>query len=225
EIRTVQPHGPYLLGGFSGGGITAYEIAQQLLADGEEIALLVMLDTILPVQPELSSADRAKIQMIEIQNKGPQYFAEWADRRMRWEMAKLKKRLAGEEEEAATTPQFQNDAIEAAFRAALPRYVVKPYPGRVVLFRPKLDKRWVLGPDRFVNSERMFVYEDNGWGQHVDQMDVFEVPGDHDSMVLEPNVRILANRLRRFLDDSEEDFRQQEVRRALEQRSSPETTV
>ncbi|MEM7674541.1 MAG: SDR family NAD(P)-dependent oxidoreductase [Myxococcota bacterium] len=225
EIRTVQPHGPYLLGGFSGGGITAYEIAQQLLADGEEIALLVMLDTILPVQPELSSTDRAKIQMIEIQNKGPQYFAEWADRRMRWEMAKLRKRLAGEEEDEATTPQFQNDAIEAAFRAALPRYVVKHYPGRVVLFRPKLDKRWVLGPDRFVNSERMFVYEDNGWGQHVDQMDVFEVPGDHDSMVLEPNVRILANRLRRFLDESEEDFRQREVRRALEQRSSPETTM
>ena len=35
ELRTVQPHGPYLLGGFSGGGITAYEMARQLEADGE----------------------------------------------------------------------------------------------------------------------------------------------------------------------------------------------
>ena len=35
EMRTVQPHGPYLLGGFSGGGITAYEMARQLEADGE----------------------------------------------------------------------------------------------------------------------------------------------------------------------------------------------
>ena len=218
EMKTVQPHGPYLLGGFSGGGITAYEIAQQLLASGEEVALLVMLDTILPVIPELSSSDRAKIQMIELKSKGPQYFAEWAESRMRWEVEKLKKRFAGEEEEIAT-PQFQNDAIEAAFRAALPRYDLKPYPGRVVLFRPKLDKRWVLGPDRYVSSERLFVYEDNGWGPHVGRIDVFEVPGDHDSMVLEPNVRILANRLRRFLDEAEEDFRQREVRAALERRA------
>ena len=35
ELRTVQPHGPYLLGGFSGGGITAYEMARQLAAEGE----------------------------------------------------------------------------------------------------------------------------------------------------------------------------------------------
>ena len=45
ELRTVQPHGPYLLGGFSGGGITAYEMARQLLAEGESVPLIVMLDT------------------------------------------------------------------------------------------------------------------------------------------------------------------------------------
>ena len=218
EMRTVQPKGPYLLGGFSGGGITAYEIAQQLIAAGEEIALLVMLDTILPVTPALTTGDRAKIQMIELKKKGPQYFAEWADKRMKWEVERIRKRLGGDEEHSAT-PQFQNDTIEAAFRAALPLYDLKPYAGRVVLFRPKLDKRWVLGPDRFVNSERAFVYEDNGWGQHVAQIDVYEVPGDHDSMVLEPNVRIVAGRMRKFLDDAEEEFRQRQVREALEQRA------
>ena len=41
----VQPHGPYLLGGFSGGGITAYEMARQLRPRASEVALLVMLDT------------------------------------------------------------------------------------------------------------------------------------------------------------------------------------
>src|SRR5690554_5798698 len=45
ELRQVQPHGPYLLGGFSGGGITAWEMARQLQAEGEEVALLAMLDT------------------------------------------------------------------------------------------------------------------------------------------------------------------------------------
>ncbi len=220
EMKVVQPKGPYLVGGFSGGGITGYEICQQLRAQGDEVALMVMLDTILPVTPPLTAADRAKIQMIEFTRKGPQYFAEWAENRMKWEVERLKKRLGGAAE-VGEIPQFQNDTIEAAFRAALPRYQLKPYPGPVVLFRPKLDKRWILGPDRFVNSYRSFVYEDNGWGQHVDKIEVFEVPGDHDSMVLEPNVRILANRLRKFLDDAEEAFRQREVRQALEHRAQP----
>ena len=48
EVRRVQPEGPYLLGGFSGGGLTAYEMARQLLAAGEEVALLALLATRLP---------------------------------------------------------------------------------------------------------------------------------------------------------------------------------
>ena len=45
EIRTVRPHGPYLLSGYSFGGIIAYEIAQQLVAAGEEVPVLVLFDT------------------------------------------------------------------------------------------------------------------------------------------------------------------------------------
>ena len=44
QIREVQPHGPYLLGGYSFGGVIAYEIAQQLLRDGEQTLLLALLD-------------------------------------------------------------------------------------------------------------------------------------------------------------------------------------
>ena len=47
------------------------------------------------------------------------------------------------------------------------------------------------------------IYHDNGWGPFVDNVDVFEVPGDHDSMVLEPNVRVLAARLRACIEDAE----------------------
>jgi thioesterase domain-containing protein/aryl carrier-like protein len=45
EIRTVQPNGPYYLGGGSYGGVIAFEMAQQLLAQGEEVAMLALLDT------------------------------------------------------------------------------------------------------------------------------------------------------------------------------------
>jgi len=42
EIRSVQPHGPYLIGGTCTGGLAAYEIAQQLTAQGEQVILTVM---------------------------------------------------------------------------------------------------------------------------------------------------------------------------------------
>src|SRR5690606_40388120 len=45
EIRTVQPAGPYYLAGGSMGGMIAYEMAQQLTAAGEEVALLGLIDT------------------------------------------------------------------------------------------------------------------------------------------------------------------------------------
>jgi thioesterase domain-containing protein len=47
-IRGAQPAGPYRLGGWSLGGVLAYEIAQQLRAEGEVVELLVLLDTLTP---------------------------------------------------------------------------------------------------------------------------------------------------------------------------------
>ena len=44
QIRSVQPEGPYYLVGYSIGGLMAYEMAQQLVAQGQEIALLALLD-------------------------------------------------------------------------------------------------------------------------------------------------------------------------------------
>jgi len=43
-LRTVQPEGPYLLGGFCGGGLEAYEVARQLHAQGQRVDLLVLMD-------------------------------------------------------------------------------------------------------------------------------------------------------------------------------------
>ncbi|MBE9120013.1 amino acid adenylation domain-containing protein [Tychonema sp. LEGE 07199] len=48
-LRTVQPKGPYFLGGWSFGGLVAFEMAQQLLAAGDEVALLAVLDTLAPI--------------------------------------------------------------------------------------------------------------------------------------------------------------------------------
>jgi len=58
----------------------------------------------------------------------------------------------------------------------------------------------VLGPGRVLNHDREYVYDDNGWSHFCDDVRVHVVPGDHDSMVLEPNVRVLASTLREILD-------------------------
>jgi pimeloyl-ACP methyl ester carboxylesterase len=43
-LRTVQPEGPYLLSGFCGGGIIAFEMAQQLRAQGQDVDLLILIE-------------------------------------------------------------------------------------------------------------------------------------------------------------------------------------
>ncbi|MEA5582039.1 amino acid adenylation domain-containing protein [Nodularia harveyana UHCC-0300] len=49
-MQTVQPQGPYFLGGHSFGGLVAFEMAQQLLQQGQEVGLLAILDTVAPVK-------------------------------------------------------------------------------------------------------------------------------------------------------------------------------
>ncbi|MFG6094647.1 alpha/beta fold hydrolase [Leptothoe sp. ISB3NOV94-8A] len=48
EMRMVQPKGPYLVGGHCLGGAVAFEIAQQLQADGEDVASVVLIDSYRP---------------------------------------------------------------------------------------------------------------------------------------------------------------------------------
>ncbi|MEH2022776.1 non-ribosomal peptide synthetase [Nostoc sp.] len=54
-LRSVQPKGPYFLGGWSFGGWVAFEMAQQLQNSGEEVALLAVLDTVAPIKSNLPS--------------------------------------------------------------------------------------------------------------------------------------------------------------------------
>ncbi|MBW4630829.1 MAG: acyltransferase domain-containing protein [Iphinoe sp. HA4291-MV1] len=51
-LREIQPTGPYFLGGWSMGGVVAFEMAQQLLRHGDQVAMLAMLDSPVPVKSE-----------------------------------------------------------------------------------------------------------------------------------------------------------------------------
>ena len=198
EMRQVQPSGPYMVGGFSGGGITAYEVARQLEVAGEKVSLVVMLDTPLPQRRPLSRRDRMIIQWHKAREKGPLYPVVWARNRIAWEIAKRHKT-----EETGTEHTFHNAEIEAAFYRAISAYNVRPWDGRVVLYRPPLQGKWTVSGGALVNEERAYVTPDNDWGLMVPGVEVHEVPGDHDSMVLEPNVRVLAALMREAIESAE----------------------
>ncbi len=200
EVRAVQPEGPYLLGGFSGGGLVAYEMAQQLTAAGETVAMLVMLDTPFPEDPRLSFRDRMTTRLQDMKREGAfTFLSRWVRWRLEWELNRRRRQPAV----AASPDQFHSAEIEAAFLRALWRYAPQPYDGDTVLLRPKLRVVYRLSGGRQLNAGRVPIHADNGWTTYIGNLAVIEAPGDHDSMVLEPNVRVLAAHIRRVLEDSE----------------------
>lgn len=73
EIRQLQPHGPYLLGGGSMGGLIAFEMAQQFNVIGEPVGLVLMIDSTCPyVVKKLIRQNTFKQNTIEVQVKPSQ---------------------------------------------------------------------------------------------------------------------------------------------------------
>ncbi|MCE9606886.1 MAG: SDR family NAD(P)-dependent oxidoreductase [Planctomycetia bacterium] len=202
ELRTVQPQGPYLLAGFSGGGITAYEMARQLKAAGEEVALLCMLDTPLPVSRELWVSEKIQMHLQRIAKEKHRYFWNFISDRCAWEYRKLMNRLFPKSAPTETT-QYHSATIQQAFLKACDLYRTPDYHGKMLLLRPRQKPTHVFGPNRMINHDRRFIFPDNGWSQHGVEVELQEVPGDHDSMVLEPHVRTLATKLRKAIDRAE----------------------
>lgn len=201
EVRDVQPHGPYLLGGFSGGGITALEMARQLHAAGEEVSLLAMLDTPAPSMREpLQFTDKVAIQLQNLARHKSGYVRHWWRSRREW-----KHSLADREQNSASESGTENTVdIERAFLRALDAYEVGHYDGEITLYRPPHRVEYRLPGKRAIDERRDFVQPDNGWLRHCDRLHVVNVPGTHDSMVLEPHVRVLAQVLRRAIEDAEQ---------------------
>ncbi|MFN7023117.1 MAG: type I polyketide synthase [Pseudorhizobium sp.] len=201
EIRKVQPHGPYLLAGYSGGGLTALEIAHQLAAAGEEILHVALLDTPQPRQPMLSLADRAAMKAQDLKRHQKGYISKWLqDRRnSRHQLSHQRKALT-----SSAVEGFDNVRVELAFRAAANAYQVKSYAGAVTLFRPRPVVFYRLSKGRCLQENRNILLHDNGWGKYIGNLAVVEVSGDHDSMVLDPHVRALAERLHPTLRTREE---------------------
>ena len=115
--------------------------------------------------------------------------------------------------ETGTAAGFNNRKIELGFLRAVAAYEVQPWAGPVTLYRPVLDRHWQVSGRQWVSREREYVYPDNDWTRHAPALEVHEVPGDHDGMVLAPNVSVLGKAIR---DQLAKTARQPDTAKAAE---------
>ncbi len=157
EIRSRQPDGPYLLAGWSFGGVVAYEVANQLQAAGQEVALLCMFDSYLPSSGKIRQL-MSNDELLESARKSEQ--------------------VVGAEDSAdlAAMERTYLGAIEMLFR-----YEALPYSGRVVILQA-------------AESDDLYdVRAADTWESLITPPpEIREIPGDHHSMMREPNVDEVA---------------------------------
>jgi amino acid adenylation domain-containing protein len=208
EIQSVQPSGPYRVGGWSFGGLAAFELAQQLRTAGETVELLVVMDTAPGVETDGGPATESGSKdntgwLLTIAEyikglRGKDLGVTAADLRPLDEEAQLRffvERLqrAGVVHSGDSLEQLRRllrvyKTNVQAYRA----YVPRPYAGPITLIRAEQAAfPPELGPDL-------------GWDQLTPHpIDHQQVPGDHITLLAEPHVRTLADRLRTRLGRSE----------------------
>lgn len=187
-LRSVQPHGPYLLGGHCYGGIVAFELACRLAACGEKVALLALFDSPAPGYPKIL---RHWKRYCRLAISFP--FDKHLSLRDVISHLRLLLRLAGRR--AATLFRtllrspcgVPGNASENAARNYMPR----PFPGKVHVFLAE-DER---------HSARILEDSRLGWRDFArGGFESHTVSGGHDSMFVEPHVRELAERLETLLE-------------------------
>ena len=198
DLRVVQASGPYLLGGFSGGGLVAFEMAKQLKAAGEQIALLALFDTPSPTRLFMSKRDRLALHFKQLRQQGPKYLVE----KLAGRISRLFPRRSPNESPTDAEPENglpPHVAVGLAWDRMELRYSQCPWQGSAVLFRPYLTNPEDV--DVFLNEDRF-----NGWHEFLlGGIEVVELPGGHNTMFEEPHVRILAKRLTAILSAAQKE--------------------
>ncbi len=191
-IRKHQPEGPYALCGYSFSGIVAYEMAQQLQTQGERISFLVMIDPLLPLRHR--ALKHRALQLGRLIQSPPKDVVSFVWRRIAsaWndtddELAPdFHLRFADDPTVAAL-----DDARDRNNRSAAESYVsrVKPYDGPVTLFVPAERRRHSPHKSRSC-----------GWRPFISKLEIFEVGGDHFTMLSDQsNANAIAQLIRAYV--------------------------
>lgn len=205
EMRELQPQGPYYLGGFCMGGQVAFEIAQRLVRKGQQVNLLLVIDShnFNGVPLEFSLKDkllhaRQKIQfhssnVLALDPKSRiSYLIEKSRIALRRELGRLHVKfnhlfgLNPHRDVDGPREEFVEDLNDRAYFA----YVPREYPGKLTIFKPQRNYAFLRDPF-------------NGWRDVIaGGLDVVELPLDPGGLFIEPFVQVLAEKLRQSLDQA-----------------------
>jgi len=182
-VRAHQPEGPYKIVGRCYGGYIAFELARQLVDQGQEVSLLAILDSgpPIPVQEvseEMSNAPSFWGRILQSMH----FLGRKIDVRGRIKREALL--LFGTEQEQQALREAD------AYQEAKDSYVAKPLPGKITLIRSEgyqrlSRKKWHL----------------TGWESLAQGgLDSYTVPGDHMTILKEPLIGDLGKTLQRCMD-------------------------
>lgn len=189
-VRVIQPRGPYYIGGWSFGGLVAFEMAQQLLSSGHQVALLAMLDTLAPISKNKPSFwDSLKFLLTTLARSVSPFLLDYLTLLERAAIATLlpqesRLRILNE---LTIRPMLR---IFYANSQAVHRYVPQFYPSQITLFRTakpigKPVEDFMLGWSELTTAT----------------VKVHQIPGNHFSMLKHPHVQLLAEQLQRCIQD------------------------
>ncbi|MFD3573313.1 alpha/beta fold hydrolase [Streptomyces sp. NPDC058644] len=203
RIRALSPNGPWLLGGWSYGGLLAQEAARLLTRHGT-VKALVLLDSVLPLPapPGLSPAEEARRRYAD--------FATYIGRTYRAHLPLPYEQLArlDDAEQIALVMKLLEQAVDLP-RAVLDhqrtsaldlrsgeRHTPGPYAGRTLLYRATEPAPHTVRDIRYERDDASL-----GWDAHCTDLTVTPLPGHHLSLLDPPVVDTLAELLARDLPD------------------------
>jgi amino acid adenylation domain-containing protein/non-ribosomal peptide synthase protein (TIGR01720 family) len=196
-VRSVQPKGPYRLGGWSLGGMIAFEMARQLEAAGEAVALLALVEPGLPPPHAPREAIAALARRIDALAEGAR----------------------GRPADAPGLAALRDDMSRLLMEFGAPPEFAEVGLGQLRRYAKVFDAQMAAGlsyrPGRYGGSVLLLVSEDafrrhpdvpDLWRPHAGRVDVAPVRGDHWSLMLAPDDRqVLAKALRDALAAADAD--------------------
>ena len=188
-LQEIQPAGPYYLGGWSMGGVVAWEMARQLQEVGQEVALLALIDSYAPnAMSEKEKIDEAFLANSLAADLGGIFGTELpisAEDIQQLQPEEQLQHIFATAKRQNLLPPFvgieqmrQLLEVFKANRVAIANYQPQPYSGRVAQF-------CASSPEK----DRGFCSLVTG------ELETYVIPGDHYAMMRSPHIRVLASRL------------------------------
>jgi amino acid adenylation domain-containing protein len=222
-LRTVQPQGPYLLGGFCNGGLIAFEMARQLRARGETVELLVVIDAfakntdlrihrrlvglaarILRLGPgeELDCFLHVRSFLTEFRSLSGMERAEFVFKKTRKIWLKVATKLLSwiprpnfSRRPVATIQAAAGTADDPVWKDRGPHYwrIINGYVAFPYQGRVTLLR--TNGHESSADDPTL------GWSDVTPDVEVYMIPGDHGTCVFDPeNIAVVGERLKSCLD-------------------------